>query len=293
MDSAAVLGKYVPRDTLIHRLDPRVKLFLSILLMVAIFVPYGSYTSCLFVYGLILLFLIICLLISRISPIRVLTNIKPLWFTLVFLLIVNIFIPNQAFSYVIADWGGFKIYLESILQSSKILLRILLMIIDTLILTSTTKSTDLSYSFEWFLSPLKLFKIPVGILAMIVSLTLRFIPTILEETLRIKKAQESRGIDFKHGKISKRIKAIFSLLIPLLIVSFSRAAELADALEARGYVPTEKRTRYQKLHFGINDAIAIILICAMCAGFFALSHFKFDLIAVLFNVVNPITSLGV
>lgn len=289
----AILGKYVPRNTIIHKVDPRVKLFLMIVLMVAVFLSYGSYVSTLIVDGLILVLILSILLLSKIQIRQIFSSLKVLWLTMILLFIINIFIPNGNYSFALCNWNGFSIYLESIFQSIKIIVRIAMMILLTLILTATTKTTDISYAFEWYLSPLKLIKIPVSIFAMIISLTLRFIPTILEETARLKKAQESRGVDFEHGKLSRKLRAMFSLLIPLLISSLSRSNELAEALTVRGYIPNAKRTRYEILRFSYLDIIALLTICLVSAGFFILSYYQFDLLKVIFNFQNEITVLGI
>jgi energy-coupling factor transport system permease protein len=110
--------------------------------------------------------------------------------------------------------------------------------------------------------------------------------------MRLKKAQESRGVDFEHGKITKRIRAIFSLIIPLFISTFSRSTDLAEALEVRGYVPNAKRTRYSVLHFSYRDIVSFLFISAVSAGFYTLSYYQFDILGVLFNFSNAITTLG-
>lgn len=288
----SVLGKYIPKDTFIHKMDARVKLFLMIVLMVVVFMSYGTYVSTFIINGLILILLFGLLCLAKINIGSIFSSLKVLWMTMIFLLIINTFIPNGNYTYVIFDAGnGFKIYLESFLQSFKIILRIMLMITLTLILTATTKPTDLSFAFEWYFTPLKFFRFPVAELAMIISLALRFIPTILEETNRIKKAQESRGVDFEHGKISNRMRAMISLIVPLFISTFSRSLDLAEALEARGYVPNETRTRYQIHKFSYRDLIAGIIICVVSAGFFFVSYYQFDILNVCFNFQNAITML--
>lgn len=287
-----VLGKYIPKNTPIHKIDPRTKLFLMILLMVVVFVPYGSYVSTFIVDGIMLLLLILILWLARISFSSVFSSLKVLWMTVIFLLIVNIFIPNGTYTYSLCDWNGFHIYLEAIFQSIKIILRILLMILLTLIMTATTKPTDLSYAFEWYLSPLKVLHIPVAEFAMVISLTIRFIPTILEETLRLKKAQEARGVDFEHGNIGKRLGAVISLIVPLFITTLSRSTELAEALESRGYIPNAKRTRYNILSFTYRDLLSFALVCAVSAGFFYLSYYQYDILGIIFNFSNDITKLG-
>ena len=181
-------------------------------------------------------------------------------------------IVNVAFSI-----GKTDVYFEAIWQSLKIILRLVLMIELTMILTATTKPLDLTFAFEWYLSPLKLIKFPAHEVAMTISIALRFIPTLLDETDRIMKAQSSRGVDFKHGKLGTRIKAIVSLIIPLFISSFQRSEELADSMEARGYNPKAKRTRYRVLKFGLNDLFGFILTAGIMSVVIVISSMKFSL----------------
>ena len=133
-----------------------------------------------------------------------------------------------------------------------------LMLAVTTILTTTTKPLDMTYGLEWYMSPLKVIKFPAHEIAMTISIALRFIPTILEETQRIIKAQKSRGVDLEEGTLKEKINAIISLLIPLLISSFQRSEELSDAMEARGYDPSAKRTRYRILKFSLLDLFSLI-----------------------------------
>ena len=129
----------------------------------------------------------------------------------------------------------------------------------TMVLTTTTSSMDLTYALEWFMTPLKIIKFPAHEIAMTISLALRLIPTLLDETEKIMKAQASRGVDFKHGKLKSRLKAITSLIVPLFVSAFQRSDELANAREARGYNPKEKRTRYRIMHFSIFDLFVAII----------------------------------
>ena len=133
------------------------------------------------------------------------------------------------------------------------------MLAVTTILTTTTKPLDMTYGLEWYMSPLKVIRFPAHEIAMTISIALRFIPTILEETERIIKAQKSRGVDLEEGKLKEKIGAIISLLIPLLISSFQRSEELSDAMEARGYNPSAKRTRYRVLKFKLSDLFAALI----------------------------------
>jgi energy-coupling factor transport system permease protein len=165
------------------------------------------------------------------------------------------------------------------------------MILMTLLLTSTTKSLDIAFAFEWFLSPLKLVKFPVSNLALVMSLALRFIPLILEETQRIKKAQESRGVEFEKGNIFKRIKCFVSILVPLMISSYETSIQMADAMEVRGFVSNQKRTKYNVRKFGWNDALALIFLVVCCSGLYFVSWANYDLINAIFGYKDAITIL--
>ncbi|MEG2053108.1 MAG: energy-coupling factor transporter transmembrane component T [Bacilli bacterium] len=287
-----ILGRYSDKNTLIHRLDPRTKIFLMLILMTAIFLDYGTYFSTLLVQGALLIVISLLLFLSKINIKNVFSSLKILWFTIIFLFIINLLIPNPKYTYLLFSFNGsYGIYLEGILQSVKIILRISISIILTLVLTSTTKPNDLSKSFEWFFFPLKYIGFPSAELAMVISLTLRFIPTILEEALKLKKAQEARGVDFEHGSIGVKIKAMISLIVPLFVGAFSRSSELAEALEVRGYIPNKRRTQYKKLSFKLGDLISTLLICVISAGFFTLSYYNLDLIEALFGISNAITIL--
>ena len=162
-----------------------------------------------------------------------------------------------------------------------------------MILTATTKPLELTYALEWYLTPLKIVKFPAHEVAMTISIALRFIPTILSEVERIMKAQSSRGVDFKHGKISSRFKAIISLIIPLFISAFQRSEELADAMEARGYDPKQKRTRYRKLSFHFSDIFVFLLCAGVMAGTIVVSVLQFNLLTPSFAPWLVIICLGV
>ena len=174
--------------------------------------------------------------ISHIRIIDFIKSLKAVWILLLLLFIINVFIPvvdKEAYgvAFYIKD---FAIWWASIYQSIKIAVRVVLMIALTMILTATTKPLDLTFALEWFFTPLKVFRFPAHEIAMTLSIALRFIPTILEETDRIMKAQSSRGVDFKHGKLSVKVRALTSLIVPLFVSAFERSEQLADAMEARG-----------------------------------------------------------
>ena len=180
-------------------------------------------------------------------------------------------------------------YWLSIYDSAYIILRLVIMMSLMMILTSTTKPMDLTYALEWYMTPLKLIKFPVHEIAMTLSIALRFIPTLLDETDRIMKAQSSRGVDFNHGGILKKFKAGVSLILPLFISAIERSEELANAMEVRGYDPSAKRTRYRKLTFSWRDIISFILVGGLIAGIIYLVIYdnnvaNIDLIKIFFNV---------
>ena len=184
---------------------------------------------------------------------------------------------------------NYAIYWDSFYQCGYIILRLVLMISLTMVLTSTTKPMDLTYSFEWYMTPLKVIHFPVHEIAMTLSIALRFIPTLLDETDRIMKAQASRGVDFNRGRLGKRFKAIISLIIPLFVSAIQRSEELSDAMEARGYDPRAKRTRFRTLSFSWRDIIALLFGLVIFGGVLYLFIYdhkveNLDLLRVIFGI---------
>lgn len=271
------LGRYVPYNSFIHRMDARNKIFCLIALMVAVFISYPTYEITFIVGGALAVFIFALLMISHVSVKEIFKSLRVIWFFIILLLVINVFIPPKDASNVAFTMGSVNVYWEAIFQSLKIILRLILMIELTMILTATTKPLDLTYGLEWYLTPLKLIKFPAHEVAMTISIALRFIPTLLDETDRIMKAQSSRGVDFKHGKLSARLKAIVSLIIPLFISAFQRSEELADSMEARGYDPKAKRTRYHILRFSLSDLFTFLLCGALMSGTIVLSHYRWNL----------------
>lgn len=247
-----VFGKYIPIDSIIHKFDPRIKIISLIILLVAIFVPDSWYC-----YLVLFIFEFIILLLSKISLKMIISAFKPMLFMVILLSIINCLTIRTGF--VLVSIYKFKIYSDAIFNTLFIIVRLFLMIILTTILTATTKPLDLTLGIEYLLNPLSRFGFPSHEIAMMISIALRFIPIIIEETMRIMQSQKSRGVDFEEGKFSEKIKAILSLIIPLFSVAFERAYELADAMEARGYVPDKPRTRYRKLAFHYYDFIYLFL----------------------------------
>jgi energy-coupling factor transport system permease protein len=278
------LGRYAPFNSFVHRLDPRSKLFILVLMMVAVFYSYQSQVMTFVMGGILFLIIFVILLVSRISLRQLFSSLKALWIMIIILLLINILVPPVNATNIAFSVGSFNVFWESILQSAKIILRLVMMISLTLILTATTKPLDLTYALEWYMYPLKIIKFPTHEIAMTISIALRFIPTLLDETMRIMNAQASRGVDFEHGKIKEKIKAILSLIVPLFMSAFQRSEELANAMEARGYNPRAKRTRYRNLHWSLGDTFALILIMVLTAGVIVTSAMNYNYIEMIFNI---------
>ena len=259
-------GRYSPFNTVIHKLDPRNKIFLMVLFYVCIFLKVTSWSSTLIMSGVLLLFLIVITIISRVSFLSLIKSLGAMWILFIFLLVIYIFVPNPEYKFVAFYINNYPIYYDSFYQGGYIIIRLVMMLLITMILTSTTKPMDLTYGLEWYLTPLKVVKFPSHIVAMTLSIALRFIPTLIDETNRIIKAQSSRGVDFNHGGFIKRFRAIFALIVPLFVSAINRSEELSDAMEARGYDPYAKRSRYRKLSFKWIDLIALILVVAIFSG---------------------------
>ncbi len=246
-----VFGKYIPLDTPIHKLDPRAKILAMLVMLVGVFIPAGW-----FGYLLIAVALFIVVNIAKIKYGVLLKALRPMSFMMIFLLIINILTVREGV--LLIDLGFLSIWSDAIFNTLYIVVRLLLMIMVTTILTMTTKPLDLTLGIEHILTPLKVIHVPAHEIAMMISIALRFIPTIIEEALRIMNAQKSRGVDFEEGKLSEKITAIVSLIVPLFSVSLIRADELANAMEARGYVPDGERTRYRRLKYASRD-LALVL----------------------------------
>ena len=282
-----VLGRYAPYDTYLHRMDPRAKIFAFILLVVTVFLRYANYAMDFLIGGTLFVFALVVLLTSKSSFRSFLSSLKSLWFMLIILVILYVFIPKSAGFYA-APHIAFKIkeypiYWESFLDAGRIFLRLLLMVEFSMILTATTKPLELTYGLEWYMTPFKAIGFPAHIFAMIISLALRFIPTILEDVERIIKAQASRGVDFENGRVGTKLRAVTSLIVPLFASAFIRSDELANAMECRGYDPNAKRTRYRKLSFRRADLFLTLFIMALFGGALTLAILKFDMFTEWFH----------
>ena len=239
------LGRYLPLDSVIHRMDPRAKICAMLITMIAIFIPAGY-------SGYLVLGVIVCsiALMAKLQLSFVWRAMKPM----LFLLVINLLVIHDG--YVLLSIGSFHIYSGAVSQTLYIVVRLALMVVITTILTATTKPLDLTLGIEDLLKPFRRIGVPAHEIAMMISIALRFIPTLIEETQRIMKAQASRGVDMSSGSLKEKIGAVLSLIVPLFVSAFDRAEQLANAMEARGYVPGRNRTRYKslKLH-GIDIAL--------------------------------------
>ena len=278
-------GRYSPYNTVVHRIDPRSKIFFMILLLVAIFLQFTLWSTSLIMSGLLLLFLVVVMMISRIPFVQIAKSFLSMWFLLLFLLVIYMFIPNSTYIYPAFNIGSVTVYYDAFYQWAYIMLRLVMMLCTTMILTSTTKPMELTNGLEWGMSFLKPIHFPAHEISMTISIALRFIPTILDETTRIMKAQSSRGVDFTHG-VMRRFRAIVSLIIPLFVSAIERSEELANAMEARGYDPRAKRTHFRKMKFTHVDLIALFIIALVFGG--VLTLFIFDKNVGVVNIIETI-----
>lgn len=257
-------GKYIPYHSYIHRLDPRLKIIVLMVFLVAIFFDVGFIG-----YGILAAFVLLVALLSKIPLSHVLKAMKPMLFMMLFLMVFNVLLMQTG--EVLFTIFSIDVYSGALIQSLYIFIRILLIITLTTILTSSTKPLDLTLAIESLFNPLKKVGFPAHELAMMISIALRFIPDLLEETKRIMKAQASRGVDFNEGTLKEKIKAIVSLIIPLFISAFQRAEDLANAMESRNYNPEAKRTRYKSLVWHTTDTVALVTSMIVSGGVIIMS----------------------
>ena len=258
------LGQYFPGNSVIHRLDPRAKLIGLIAYIVALFLAEWFVT-----YAVLLAVLIAILALSHVKPKALLRGMKPVVFLLIFTGVLNmLYTPGRT---IVSFWI-FTITYEGVLHAFFMILRILMLISCTFLLTYTTSPLALTDGLEGLLSPLKKIKIPVHELAMMMSIALRFIPTLIEETDKIMSAQRARGADFDSGNLFQKAKALVPLLVPLFISAFRRADELATAMECRCYHGGEGRTRLNVLHFRRADALFMLCAAALAVGIGFMGH---------------------
>lgn len=257
------LGQFFPGNTVAHRLDPRTKILLVVLYIIALFQAYGW-----FGYALVAATLAASMAVGKIKPKNMLRGMKPMIFIITFTAVLNIF-------YTKGDpiLPGWVVTWQGIERAIKMVMRITLLIMGTFMLTYTTSPMALTDGLELLMGPLKKIKVPVHELTMIMSMALRFIPTLIEETDKIMSAQKARGADFETGNLVQRAKALLPILVPLFVSSFRRADELAVAMESRCYHGGEGRSRMKQLRFERRDYAALILGALILAAVIVLKRF--------------------
>ena len=257
------LGQFFPGDTLVHRLDPRTKLLWLILFIVALFLAKGWIG-----YGLMVAVTALCMILSHISPRNIFKGLKPMLFIIIFTAALNLFYTGG--TPVLPGW---PITWEGAARGAQMILRIILLIAGTFLLTYTTSPMALTDGMERLLGPLKKIGLPIHEITMMMSMALRFIPTLIEETDKIMSAQKARGADFETGSLVRRAKALLPILVPLFVSAFRRADELAVAMESRCYHGGGGRTRMKQLRFAWRDLWVLLLGAALLAGVLVLGHF--------------------
>jgi len=261
------LGRYFPGNTPIHRLDPRTKLLLTLFYIIALFLAHGILT-----YLILFAALVSGVAISHIKPKAILKGLKPLFVILVITSLLNMFYtPGRE---LVSFWI-FTITYEGIRNAIFMIWRIMMLISCTFLLTYTTSPILLTDGLESLLGPLKKIRVPVHELAMMMSIALRFIPLLIEETDKIMSAQRARGADFETGSLMDKAKALIPLLVPLFISAFRRADELATAMECRCYHGGEGRTRLRELRYRPSDWLCIIAGLLVCVAIGVLGRMNF------------------
>lgn len=264
------LGQYFPGNSIIHRLDPRMKIILTLLYIVLVFLA-----KSLISYVLLVLSVVFLLAISRLPVKPVLKGIRPVLFVIAFTAVINIFWTKG--DNLLFEWRFIHIYVEGLLFALYMVIRIVCLITGTsILLTYTTSPIDMTDGIEQLLSPLKRIKLPVHEFSMMMSIALRFIPTLIEETDKIMNAQKARGADFASGKLMQRAKALIPVLIPLFVSSIRRADDLATAMECRCYRGGDGRTRMHSLKYKFIDLV------------FPVGMIFFGVVVVIINVYLPL-----
>ena len=259
------IGQHFPGNSLVHRFDPRLKLVLTIVYIAALFTA-ESYVS----YAVMLIITGVCIALSRIPLKVILRGLKPLWIIIALTAVLNIFFtPGRE---LVSFWK-ITITYEGLVRAVFMVLRITMLIAGTFLLTYTTSPIALTDAMEILFGPLKKLKVPVHEMSMMMSMALRFIPTLIEETDKIMSAQKARGADFETGNLFQRAKALLPLLVPLFVSAFRRADELAVAMECRCYHGDEGRTRMKQLTWCTRDTLAMVWSALVLAGVIVLARF--------------------
>lgn len=253
-----IFGRFLPGDSFVHKMDPRAKLLFVFVFIIAVFIANSAAS-----YAALLVMTLFIMLMSKIKLRYLINGLKPVLILMVFTLLLHVFFTKGGA--LVVDFGWVNIYEEGIRQGIFISVRFLVLVFITSILTLTTSPIAITDGLEILLSPFKKVKLPVHELALMMSIALRFIPTLMDETDKIMKAQMARGSDLTTGPVKERLKAVVPLLIPLFVSAFKRAEDLATAMEVRGYRGGEGRTRYRLLKWSMRDTIALLVLLVMIA----------------------------
>lgn len=255
-------GQYYPAKSFVHNMDPRAKIVLLIAYLVAVFLADNF-----FALAAVIVFLILAVIFSRVPFGSVLRSVKMILFISVFTAILNLFFyASDGELHVLWQWKIITVSWEAIINMIFLAMRLFLLVMGTSILTLTTTPVALTDGLESLLTPLKWIRFPVHELALIMSIALRFIPTLIDETNRIISAQKARGADFETGGLIRRAKAMIPVLVPLLVSSLRRAEELGDAMDARCYSGAKGRTKYKKLTFSWRDLLGLLVLAGLITG---------------------------
>lgn len=263
------LGQYYPAESPIHHLDARIKVILAILYIVCTFLCKN-----ILAFGALALSAIVLILISRV-PLRIVFRaVRPILFIMLFTAVLNLFFTRG--EHLIFEVWRIRLYMEGVYSAAFMLVRIVVLVIGTsMLLTYTTTPIALTDAIESLLSPLRVIRVPVHEFAMMMTIALRFIPTLTEETSKIMNAQKARGVDFSHGGLVRRAKALVPILIPLFVSSFRRADELATAMECRCYRGGKGRTKMNIPHVHFRDFVALFVMVAFGAGIVLLNIYGY------------------
>ena len=261
------IGQYIPGDSFIHKLDPRTKILISILFIVNLFLV-KNFAG----YLVVAAFIALMVRVADLSPKYLYKGIKPVFVLIIFTAFLNMFVTKGTEETILVNFWIFRIYREGVYQAMFMTFRLIFLIMGTSILTLTTSPIELTDGIESLLKPFKRIGVPAHELAMMMRIALRFIPTLMDETDKIMKAQMARGADFESPNIIKKAKSLIPLLVPLFISSFRRAEELAMAMEARSYRGGEGRTRMKQLKYGRRDILGFLIFFLLVAGTFSLRY---------------------
>lgn len=255
-----VLGQYVPLDTFIHRMDARIKMGLAVILLIYIFILPS-------IYAQLAMFALTCALVFavKVPPIQVIRGLKPILILITLTVLIQIFTTKGD---PVLSWQFITITKQGLLLASTMVLRLISVVVVSVVLTFSTSPLDLTFAMERFMMPFSKIGLPASEIALMMSIALRFVPTLLSETDKIIKAQSSRGADFSSGGLIARAKSFIPVLIPLFVSAFRRADELANAMESRCFVTGAKRTRLHVMTMKTSDVLAFFACIAIMAGLF-------------------------